>query len=323
MRRRQFIALVSATAACRTIAARAQQPAMPVIGLLSGTHFNPPEVEGVRQGLGDAGFKEGGNIRIAYRSAEGHYDLLPSRASDLVRRDAAVIVTIGGAASAPAAKAATTTIPIVFVNGADPVKLGLVSSRPGGNVTGVSFLVNSLSAKRVEKLHSLIPSAELIGFLINPQNPSHDSESREVEGAAKALGEELQLQPAADEADIDAAFENFAQRRVAAISVAADAYFLSRRNQIIRLASQYKLPGIYPREEYVTSGGLMSYAPRPADAYRLAGAYVARILKGERPAELPVQQSDKVYLSIDVKTAKALGLAVSPNLLALADKVIE
>ena len=238
--------------------------AVPLIGLLSGTHFNPTEVEGIKAGLGDAGFKEGDNIRIEYRSAEGQYDLLPALAADLVHREVAVIVTIGGAASAPPAKAATSTIPIVFANGADPVKLGLVASlnRPGGNVTGASFLVNSLSAKRVEMLHSLIQSAASVGFLVNPENPSHNSEAREIATAAKALGEDVRVEPATGEADIDAAFAHFSQQHVGAISVAADAYFLGRREQIVDLAAKYALPGIYPREEYVAAGGLMSYAPR-------------------------------------------------------------
>jgi putative ABC transport system substrate-binding protein len=293
--------------------------------LLSGTHFNPPEVEGIKKGLADTGFNEGGNIQIEYRSAEGKYDLLPSLASNLVHRRVAVIVTIGGAASAPAAKSATASIPIVFANGADPVKLGLVSSlnRPGGNVTGASFLVNSLSAKRMEMLHALIPSATSIGFLVNPQNPSHVSETQEVEAAAKALGQDLRVQTAVSEADIDAAFERFSQQHVAAVSVAADAYFLGRHNQIVGLVVKYKLPAIFPREEYVVSGGLVSYAPRPSDAYRLAGAYAGRILKGEKPSELPVQQSVRVYLTINLKAAKALGIDVPPTLLATADEVIE
>lgn len=324
MRRRDFISLIGGAAATWPLDARTQ-PAMPVIGLLSGTHFNPPEVEGVKDGLRQAGYEDGDNIRIEYRSAEGKYDKLPSLAMDLVERRVAVIVTIGGAASAPAAKAATTSIPIVFANGADPVMLGLVSSlsRPGGNVTGASFLVNSLSAKRAEMLRNVVPSSTLIGFLVNAENPSRDSETREAEAAVKALGQELRVEPASGEADIDAAFERFSKQHVAAISVAADAYLLGRRNQIVALAARHKLPGVYPREEYVAAGGLISYAPRPADAYRLAGIYVGRILKGEKPAELPVQQSVKVYLTINMKTAKALGVEIPPTLLAVADEVIE
>lgn len=325
MRRREFIAIASSAAAFAPFAAHAQASSAPVIGLLSGTHFNKPEVDGVVNGLADAGFKDGDNVRLDYVSAEGKYDLLPSLAADLARRNVAVIVTIGGAASAPAAKAATATIPIVFANGADPVKLGLVSSlsRPGGNVTGASFLVNSLSAKRVEILQMLVPSATLIGFLVNPENPSYDSETQEIAAATRTLGQGLRVQSATGEADIDAAFKRFAQEPVAAISVAADAYFLGRRNQIVGLAAEYKLPAIYPREEYVVSGGLMSYAPRPADAYRLAGIYAGRILKGEKPSDLPVQQSVKVYLSVNLKSAKTLGIDVPPMLLATADEVIE
>ena len=244
---------------------------------------------------------------------------MPALAADLVHREVAVIVTIGGAASAPAAKGATSTIPIVFANGADPVKLGLVASlnQPGGNVTGASFLVNSLSAKRAELLHAFVPSAALVGILVNEENPSRGSETREIEDAVKALSQEIRVEPAASEADIDAAFERFSQQHAAAISVAAGAYFLSRRNQIVALAARYKLPAMYPPGEFVVSGGLVSYAPRPADAYRLAGVYVGRILKGEKPAVLPVQQSVKVYFTINLKTAKTLGLSVPPNMLAL------
>ncbi len=298
---------------------------MPIIGVLSGTHLNQFEVDGVKAGLAAAGFKEGENIKIEYRSAEGRYDRLPALARDLAERRVAVIVTIGGAASAPPAKAATTSIPIVFANGADPVKLGLVTSlnHPGGNVTGASFLVNSLAAKRMELLHQLLPSAGSIGFIVNSKNPSYAAETGEVEAATTAFGQQLVVQETADEAGIDIAFKIFAARKVAAFAVAADAFFLSRHEQIVALAARDGLPGMYPREEYVLAGGLVSYAPHPIEAYRLAGSYVARILKGEKPEDLPVQQAVKVYLSINLKTAKALGIAVPPTLLALANEVIE
>jgi putative ABC transport system substrate-binding protein len=325
MRRRKFIALLGGAALARPWAARAQQPAMPVIGVLSGTHLNPAEVDSVKKGLADGGYKDGANIQFEYRSAEGQYDRLPALAHDLVARNVAVIVAIGGTVSAPAAKAATTDIPIVFANGADPVKLGLVASlnRPGGNVTGACFLVNSLGSKRIEVLHELLPAATPIGLLVNPNNPSRGSESKEVETAVTALGKDLRIREATGEAEIDAAFAQFAKQRIAAFTVVADAYFRSRDDQIVGLAAKYRMPGVYPREEYVTAGGLMSYAPRPLDAYRLAGAYAGRILKGEKPSDLPVQLSDKVYFTINLKTAKVLGLAVPPNLLALADEVIE
>ena len=325
MKRREFIAFLGSGAAVLPLRARGAPPTAPVIGVLSGTHLNPPEVEGLRGGLEQAGYRDGDNIRIEYRSAEGDYARLTSLASDLAQRKVAVIVAIGGAASAPAAKAATKTIPIVFANGADPVKLGLVASlnRPGGNVTGASFLVNSLSAKRIETLHSLVPAAMLVGFLVNPENPSRDSETREAADAAKTLGQKLDVGAATDASTIDDAMARFSRRHVAAMSVAADAYFLGRRNQIVALAAKYGIPAIYPREEYVDAGGLASYAPHPADAYRLAGLYVARILKGEKPSELPVQQSVKVYLAINLKTAQSLGLNIPGPLLATADRVIE
>ncbi|HEX4408313.1 MAG TPA: ABC transporter substrate-binding protein [Xanthobacteraceae bacterium] len=324
MRRRDFLSFVASAAALRPLAARAQ-PALPVIGCLSGTHLNPMELERLTNGLAAAGYKDGDNVRIEYLTAEGHYDRLASLAADLVHRNVAIIVTIGGTAPLTAAKAATSTIPIIFAMGADPVKLGLVESlnRPGGNITGVTFLVDSLGAKRVDLLHALLPAANPVGFLVNAENPSHDSETHEVETAIKAFGFDTVVQGVTKEADIDAAFQSFAQHHAGAVSVAADAYLTSRRGQIVALAAQYGLPTIYPREEYAADGGLMSYAPRPADAFRTAGLYAARILKGEKPADLPVQQADKVFLTINLKTAKTLGLSIPPTLLALADAVIE
>jgi len=317
--------LLGGTAAAWPVVARAQQQPLPTVGFLSGTEFNPMEVDNVKAGLAAAGYRDGENVHVAYLSAKGQYELLPSLAKDLARRQVAVIVAIGGTAPATAAKSATTGIPIVFAAGGDPVKLGLVQSlnRPGGFVTGVSFLVNSLGAKRVEMLHLLVPSASLIGLLVNPDNPNRVSEAGEIAAASKALGLALHIEAAAKEADIAAAFSAFSQQHIGAFTVVADAYLRSREDPIVALAAKYAMPAVYPREEYATAGGLMSYAPRPAEAYRIAGSYVARILKGEQPSELPVQQSDKVYLTINLKTAKALGLAVPAQLLALADKVIE
>ena len=327
MKRTAFVTLLCCAAVTGILpqpAARAQAT-LPVIGCLSGTHLNPMEVERLTDGLAAAGYKDGDNVHIEYRTAEGHYDRLDSLAADLVRRKVAVIVAIGGTAPAIAAKAATSTIPIVFAMGADPVKLGLVTSldRPGGNVTGVSFLVDSLGAKRVDILHTLLPAASPVGFLVNSDNPSHDSETREVEMAVKAFGFDTLVQGATNEPGIDSAFQVFSQHRAGAVSVAADAYLTSRRGQIVALAAKYKLPTIYPREEYAADGGLISYAPRPAEAFRTAGLYAGRILKGEKPAELPVQQADKVFLTINLKTAKTLALPIPPTLLALADEVIE
>jgi putative ABC transport system substrate-binding protein len=327
MRRREFIALVGSAAAIGTLPPliAGAQAAPPVIGCLSGTHLNPMEVERLTDGLAAAGYKDGDKVRIEYRTAEGQYDRLASLAADLVHRQVAVIVTIGGTAPLMAAKAATSTIPIVFAMGADPVKLGLVESlnRPGGNVTGVSFLVDSLGAKRVDILHSLMPAANPVGFLVNADNPSHDSETHEVEMAVRAFGFDTLVQEVANEPAIDSAFQVFSQHRAGAVSVAADAYLTSRRSQIVALAAKYKLPTIYPREEYAADGGLISYAPRPAEAFRTAGLYAGRILNGERPAELPVQQADKVFLTINLKTAKTLGVSIPATLLALADEVIE
>jgi putative tryptophan/tyrosine transport system substrate-binding protein len=258
MRRRDFVKGVAGSATAWPFVARAQQQSMPIIGLLSGTHFNENDVEGVKNGLRDAGYSEGDNIHIEYRSAEGQYDHLPELALDLAHRGVAVVVAFGGTSSASAAKAATATIPIVFANGADPIKLGLVTNlnRPEGNVTGASFLVNLLGSKRTEILEKMIPSAESIGLLINPKNLSSKSEANEMEAAVKVLGKQFHLQQATTEAEIDTAFQAFSQQRIGAFSVAADAYFLSRRDQIVSLAAKYSLPAIYPREEYVKLGGL-------------------------------------------------------------------
>jgi putative ABC transport system substrate-binding protein len=298
---------------------------MPVVGLLNATRLDPREVAAVRQGLTETGYVEGRNIAIEYRSAEGKYDRLPSLAADLVHRQVAVIIAIGGTPAAPPAKAATATIPIVFSNGGDPVKLGLVPrlNRPGGNVTGVSFMVSELGAKRLELLRELVPTVKSIGFLVNPPNPNAPADTREIQEAARSLGLQVYIENASSERDIDAAFVNFGQQQVNAVMVAADAYFRSRRDQFGALAARYALPATYAVREHVVAGGLMSYGANIVDAYRQAGIYAGRILKGEKPGELPVMQSSKFELVINLKTAKTLGLDVPPTLLAITDEVIE
>jgi ABC-type uncharacterized transport system substrate-binding protein len=322
--RRDFITLVSGAAAW-PLAARAQRPAMALVGLLSGTHADDRQIGDFRQGLQDAGYIEGRNVAIKYRSADGHFDRLPALAAELVADPVAVIVAVLSPTAVAAAKVATATIPIVFAIGADPIELGLVSSlnRPGGNITGVTFLVDTLGAKRLELLHELVSSANIIGFIINRKNPAAESQIKEVETAAHKLGVELLLQNASSERDIEAAFANFVQQRTNAVMVGADAFFLSRRDQLVGLMARHAIPAIYYLREFAVAGGLISYGASISDAFRIAGGYVGRILRGEKPTELPVQQTVKFELVINVGTAKALGLEVPPTLLARADEVIE
>ena len=327
MRRREFITLLGGAAAWPR-AARAQQPAMPVIGFLSGR--SPYESAGVvdafRQGLGETGYLESRNVIIEYRWAEGRYDRLPALAVELVSRQVAAIVAVGGPVSGKAAKAATATIPIVFISGGDPVQEGLVASlnKPGGNATGVSPLLPAMEGKRFGLLRDIIPNAELIGVLLNPASPDNFSrQMNDVQDAARAVGQQLLLLRASTEEEIETAFATAAERRANGLLVAADPFMLSRRERLVALAARYAIPAIYEVREYATAGGLMSYGISLADIYRQAGAYVGRILKGENPGDLPVLQPTKFDLVINLKTARALGLNISDNLLTLADKVIE
>jgi putative tryptophan/tyrosine transport system substrate-binding protein len=317
MRRREFITLVPGAAAW-PLAAHAQQPAMSVVGLLTARHLNEREMDAVRRGFDEVGYSEGRNLAIMSRSAEDQYDRLPALAADLVRREVAVIVSIGGPLGGFAAKNATATIPIVFTTGGDPVKLGLVSSlnRPGGNLTGVCFLVNMLGAKRLQLLHELVPTAAVIGVLANPANPNFAPEIADLQEAARTLGLQIRVANASSERDIDAAFANFRQQRIGALIVAADSLFVGRREQIVALATRDALPALYYLREFVTAGGLISYGTSLTDAYRLAGVYAGRILKGEKPADLPVMQSTRFELVINMKTAKILGVDVPLGLSA-------
>jgi ABC-type uncharacterized transport system substrate-binding protein len=327
MKRREFITLFGSAAATWPLAARAQQAEMPVIGFLhaSSTTSIGERMDAFRGGLKESGYVEGRNLMIEYRWAEGHYDRLPSLAGDLVARHVAVIVAATSVGSV-AAKASSSTIPMVFTGvGGDPVKLGLVASlnRPGGNMTGIAMQTILLSAKRLEILGELVPKATTIGFLINPNNPNTDVTLQQVPEAAGAIGKKLVFAKAASEADFDSAFTSIVQQGATALLVDADPFFYSRRDQLVALAERRSLPAIYEFREFTTIGGLVSYAPDVAETYRLAGVYTARILKGEKPDDLPVQQPTKFELAVNLKTAKALGLTVPPSLLARADVVVE
>jgi putative ABC transport system substrate-binding protein len=327
MRRRQFITLLGGAAAAWPFAARAQQPAMPVIGFLNGQSPGTwaPMVASFHRGLNGAGFTEGQNVAIEYRWAEGQPDRLPALATDLVQRQVAVIVATGGNNPAIAAKAATSTIPIVFTSNDDPRKYGLVETlnRPGGNVTGVSWFSAELGSKRLALLHDMVPHATTVALLLNPNNAETARQPAELQDAAHALGLKVTILNAVTVSDIDTAFTTLVQDRVGALVVAADSFLANRRDQIVTLAARYAVPAIYVNREMAGAGGLLSYGNSLADGYRRAGIHTARILKGEKPADLPVDQATKFELIINLKTAKALGLTVPDKLLALADEVIE
>jgi len=327
MIRREFITLVGGAAAAWPLAARAQLSALPVIGFL---HPASPEaaarqMAAFRQGLKETGYVEGQNVAIEYRWAEGHYERLPALAADLIRRGVAVIAATGGSNSALAAKAATSTIPIVFNSVSDPVKSGLVASfnRPGGNITGTVSLDTPLVAKQLGLLQKLVPDAALIAVLVNPDNPGAELTTRDLQEAAHSTGQQLLFLKANSEGQFDAAFRTIVQQKAETLLVASDPFFFSQRDRLIALATQHRIPAIYIYREYPAAGGLMSYGASLPEQYRQVGIYTGQILKGAKPTDLPVMQAAKFEFVINLKTAKALGLTIPPSLLATADEVIE
>jgi putative ABC transport system substrate-binding protein len=326
MKRREFITLIGGAAAAWPLGARAQQTPMPVVGLLSSRApgDSPKLLAAWRQGLKDTGFVEGENVAIEYRWAEEHYDRLPALAAELVHRQVAVIAATTTAA-ALAAKAATATIPIVFESAADPVQLGLVPSfnRPGSNVTGVTQTNVETEPKRLELLHELLPTTSVMAVLVNPADPLTEIQLKEAQSAARTLHLELHVLNASTERDFDAVFAKLIQLRAGGLAIVTNALFTARGYQLGALAARQAVPAIYKGPEFTAAGGLMSYGTDPADSYRLAGAYTGRVLKGEKPADLPVQQANKVGLIINLKTAKALGITFPITLLGRADEVIE
>jgi putative ABC transport system substrate-binding protein len=326
MKRRDFLRLIGGAAAAWPLAAPAQQP-LPRIGFLSSgsaTLF-ADRVRAFQGGLGQAGFMEGRNAAIEYRWAEGDLDRLPALAADLVRRNVNVIATSGGIPATLAAKAATTTIPIVFQVGVDPVELGLVASlnRPGANLTGVTVVATELTPKTLELLHDVVPAATIAAALINPNSPSYELDSKALPAAAQALGLELHILHATNERDFVAVFEQLAKLHAGALVIAADSYFTSQAGQLATLTIRHGVPAIYAFREFVAAGGLLSYGGSNTEAHRQVGLYVGRVLKGEKPADLPIMQPTKFELAINLRTAKALGLTIPPMWLARADEVIE
>jgi putative tryptophan/tyrosine transport system substrate-binding protein len=326
MKRRNFITLFGGAAIAWPLAARAQQPAMPVIGLLGSATAREwaPLVAAFLRGLSEAGYDDGRNVAIEYRWADGQYDRLPAMAADLVRRQVTVIAALTSP-SAIAAKAATAIIPIVFTTIADPVQIGLVASlnRPGGNLTGVTILNVEIVPKMLELLHEVVPTATTMAALVNPTNPNADTWSTGLQVAARTLGLELNVLRASTERDIDEAFATLIPLRVGGLVIVNDVFLITREEQLAALALRHKLPTIFQSRESVVAGGLMSYGGSASDAYRQAGVYTGRVLKGEKPADLPVQQATKVELYINLKTAKTLGITIPLPLSGRADEVIE
>ena len=325
MQRREFITLLGG-AATWPFAVRAQQSAPPVVGFLQGgLEAQSVPLIGFRKGLNEAGFVEGRNIEIQKRFAEGHYDRLPAMAADLVKRQVALIFTAGGVQAALAAKSATVTIPVVFAIGSDPVQFGLVESlnRPGGNMTGVSFFTTTLETKRLGLLSELVPTARTFGILVNPKNETAENQLKDIAQGALALGRPITILKATNELEIEAAFVSFEQQKIEALLVASDPYFNGQRTKIVALAARYNLPAIYEWREFAEAGGLASYGTNLLDVNRLAGIYVGRVLKGEKPADLPIVQATKFEFVINLKTAKTLGLSVPPGPLSAVDEVIE
>jgi len=326
MRRRDFIKVIAGSAIAAPLTARAQQPAMPVVGFLNtrAPGADPHLLAAFRRGLKETGYIEGQNVAIEYRWAYNQYDRLPALAADLVRRQVTVIAAIGSP-SAPAAKATTTTIPIVFIIGFNPVEVGLVASlaRPGGNLTGVTVLGVELGSKRLELLHELIPTANIVAALVNPNTPAVETQSTDLQTAAGTLGLKLHVLHASTERDLDAVFATLLQLRAGGLVVGNDPFFTTRSEQLAALALRHSMPAIFQYREFAAAGGLMSYGGNLTDNYRLTGVYTGRILKGEKPADLPVMQSTKVELIINLKTAKTLGITVPLPLSGRADELIE
>ena len=327
MRRREFITLLGGAGATWPLAARAQQSSLPVIGFMSGrsTADSGYLAEAFRQGLRDTGYVEGESIGIEYRWANGDYDRLPGFASDLLQRNVLVLVAVGGDPSPVAAKKATSTVPIVFGMGGDPVKAGLVASfnRPGGNATGYTLLTNQMEPKRIGLLHELVPGASLLGALINPSFPPAARQLEDIEKATRSIKQNLFVARAVNDQDLETAFPSFVQQKAGAVLVAASPFFDTRQDRIVALAAQYRLPAMYQFRQYAAAGGLISYGPSLTESYKQAGVYAGRILRGAKPADLPVLQPTKFEMVINQKTANALGFAIPNTIQLLADEVIE